>query len=139
MDATKKIVSRDPEVMGGNRTFADTRVEVKTRIDYLKASHSHDDFLEGFPTVGRDLPGDAPRGCQQRSPGELRLVVSRLGSGGDHQTVPCVDRGDLEHQLDSSCFENAALARFQTPLGTCPAATSVMASQSPSAARSRWE
>jgi uncharacterized protein (DUF433 family) len=49
-----KIVSRDPEVMGGELVFAGTRVEVKTLIDYLKASHSLNDFLEGFPTVSRE-------------------------------------------------------------------------------------
>lgn len=53
MDATKKIVSRDPEIMGGELVFAGTRVEVKTLIDYLKSGHSLDDFLEGFPTVSR--------------------------------------------------------------------------------------
>ena len=38
MDATKKIVSRDPEVMSGELVFAGTRVEVKTLVDYLKAA-----------------------------------------------------------------------------------------------------
>ncbi len=52
MDATK-IVSRDPEVMGGELVFTGTRVEVKTLIDYLKGGHTLDDFLEGFPTVPR--------------------------------------------------------------------------------------
>jgi hypothetical protein len=32
MDATKKIFSRDPEVMGGQLVFAGTRVEVKTLV-----------------------------------------------------------------------------------------------------------
>jgi uncharacterized protein (DUF433 family) len=54
MDATKKIVSRDPEVMSGELVFAGTRVEVKTLVDYLKAGHSLDDFLDGFPTVSRE-------------------------------------------------------------------------------------
>ena len=54
MDVTKKIVSRDPEIMGGELVFAGTRVEVKTLIDYIKAGHTLDDFLEGFPTVGRE-------------------------------------------------------------------------------------
>jgi uncharacterized protein (DUF433 family) len=49
-----KIVSRDPEIMSGGLVFADTRVTVKTLIDYLKAGHSLDDFLEGFPTVSRE-------------------------------------------------------------------------------------
>ena len=54
MDVTKKIVSRNPEVMGGELVFAGTRVEVKTLVDYLKGGHTLDDFLEGFPTVSRE-------------------------------------------------------------------------------------
>ena len=54
MDTTKKIVSRDPEVMSGELVFAGTRVEVKTLVDYLKGGHTLDDFLEGFPSVSRE-------------------------------------------------------------------------------------
>ncbi len=55
MDATKKkIVSRDPEVMSGELVFAGTRVEVKTLVDYLKAGHPLDEFLDDFPTVSRE-------------------------------------------------------------------------------------
>ena len=49
-----KIVSRDPEVMGGELVFAGTRVEVKTLVDYLRAGHTLDDFLDGFPSVSRE-------------------------------------------------------------------------------------
>ncbi len=49
-----RIVSRDPEVMGGELVFAGTRVEVKTLVDYIKAGHTLDDFLEGFPSVSRE-------------------------------------------------------------------------------------
>jgi len=54
MGTTKKVVSRDPEDMGGELVFAGTRVEVKTLVDYLKGGHTIDDFLEGFPTVSRE-------------------------------------------------------------------------------------
>ncbi len=54
MDATAKIVSRDPEVMSGELVFTGTRVEVKTLVDYLKGGHTLDDFLIGFPTVSRE-------------------------------------------------------------------------------------
>ena len=58
MDATKKkIVSRDPEVMSGELVFAGTRVEVKTLVDYLKAGHPLDEFLDDFPTVSREQAG----------------------------------------------------------------------------------
>ncbi len=49
-----KIVSRDPEVMSGELVFAGTRVEVKTLVDYLKAGHTLDGFLDDFPTVSRE-------------------------------------------------------------------------------------
>jgi len=54
MDATKKIVSRDRGVMSGELVFAGTRVEVKTLVDYLKADHPLDEFLDDFPTVSRE-------------------------------------------------------------------------------------
>jgi uncharacterized protein (DUF433 family) len=49
-----KIVSRDPEVMSGELVFAGTRVEIKTLVDYLKAGHTLDEFLDDFPTVSRE-------------------------------------------------------------------------------------
>lgn len=49
-----EIISRDPEIMSGELVFAGTRVEVKTLVDYLKAGHPLDEFLEGFPTVSRE-------------------------------------------------------------------------------------
>lgn len=48
------IVSRDPEVVGGELVFTGTRVPVQTLVDYLEAGHSLDDFLDGFPTVRRE-------------------------------------------------------------------------------------
>lgn len=53
-DQKNGIVSRDPEVVSGELVFAGTRVPAKTLIDYLKAGHNLDDFLDGFPTVTRE-------------------------------------------------------------------------------------
>jgi len=47
------IITRDPEVMHGIPVFRGTRVPVQTLFNYLKHGESLDDFLEGFPTVGR--------------------------------------------------------------------------------------
>jgi uncharacterized protein (DUF433 family) len=49
----KKVVSIDPEVMGGTPCFTGTRVPVQTLLDYIEAGDSIDDFLDGFPTVKR--------------------------------------------------------------------------------------
>jgi uncharacterized protein (DUF433 family) len=48
------IVSRSPDVLGGQPVFAGTRVPVATLLDYLEAGESIDDFLEGFPSVTRE-------------------------------------------------------------------------------------
>ena len=48
-----EVVSSCPNVMGGTRVFAGTRVPVQTLLDYLEGSRTIDDFLEGFPTVQR--------------------------------------------------------------------------------------
>ncbi|MSR65620.1 MAG: DUF433 domain-containing protein [Verrucomicrobiae bacterium] len=50
----KKVVSIDPEVMGGTPCFTGTRVPVQTLMDYIEAGDSIDDFLDGFPTVKRE-------------------------------------------------------------------------------------
>ena len=34
--------------------FSGSRVPVRTLVEYLQADETIDDFLEGFPTVGRD-------------------------------------------------------------------------------------
>ena len=52
MDTTQ-IVSRDPELMGGELVFSGTRVPVKTLVDYLKAGDGLEEFLDEFPTVAR--------------------------------------------------------------------------------------
>jgi uncharacterized protein (DUF433 family) len=49
----RPIVSRSLDVMGGTAVFHGTRVPVQTRLDYLEARDSIDDFLEGFPSVTR--------------------------------------------------------------------------------------
>jgi uncharacterized protein (DUF433 family) len=48
------VVSSNPEIMGGTPVFHSTRVPVQTLLDYLEASETIDDFLEGFPSVSRE-------------------------------------------------------------------------------------
>ena len=48
-------VTRDPQVMHGTPVFHGTRVPVKTLFDYLENGETLDDFLDGFPTVSREL------------------------------------------------------------------------------------
>ena len=50
----KEIVSRDSDVVSGVLVFTGTRVPVKNLVDYLKAGHDLDDFLDDFPGVSRE-------------------------------------------------------------------------------------
>jgi uncharacterized protein (DUF433 family) len=48
------IVS-DPEIMHGVPVFPGTRVPLQTLFDYLEGGDTLTDFLDGFPTVSREL------------------------------------------------------------------------------------
>ena len=50
----KKLISKDPEVLGGTPVFSGTRVPIETLFDHLEAGVSLDEFLDDFPTVSRD-------------------------------------------------------------------------------------
>ena len=50
-----EAVIRDPEIMHGTPVFRGTRVPLQTLFDYLEGGETLEDFLEGFPTVSREL------------------------------------------------------------------------------------
>jgi uncharacterized protein (DUF433 family) len=60
----QEAVTRDPEVMHGTPVFRGTRVPVQTLFDYLENGESLDDFLEGFPTISRDLAVQVLEECK---------------------------------------------------------------------------
>jgi uncharacterized protein (DUF433 family) len=50
----QSVIVSDPEVLGGTPCFRGTRVPVDSLIDYLEAGDSLDEFLDNFPSVGRE-------------------------------------------------------------------------------------
>jgi len=50
-----KAIVIDPETMHGQPVFRGTRVPVQTLFDYIEAGDPLEDFLEGFPTVPREV------------------------------------------------------------------------------------
>ena len=48
------IITSTPEILGGIPVFQGTRVPVKNLIDYLEGGHDIGEFLEDFPTVGKE-------------------------------------------------------------------------------------
>lgn len=51
----QEIIQASHHIMSGAPVFAGTRVPVQTLLEYLEAGETIDDFLEGFPTVSRDM------------------------------------------------------------------------------------
>lgn len=54
MEKTQKIsklISSDPNVLGGTPVFIGTRVPVSILFDYLKGGDMLQDFLDNYPTV----------------------------------------------------------------------------------------
>jgi len=49
-----KVVTQDPNILGGEPVFAGTRVPAKSLFDHLEGGDSIEDFLDGFPSVKRE-------------------------------------------------------------------------------------
>ena len=47
-------IVKDPQILGGEPVFRDTRVPFQALMDYLEGGQSLDEFLLDFPTVIRD-------------------------------------------------------------------------------------
>jgi uncharacterized protein (DUF433 family) len=62
-------ITRDPEIMHGTPVFRGTRVPVQTLFDYIENGDSLNEFLEGFPTISRELAVQVLEECK-----ELRLA-----------------------------------------------------------------
>lgn len=50
-----QAIVRDTEIMHGTPVFCGTRVPAQTLFDYIEGGEALEDFLEGFPTVSREL------------------------------------------------------------------------------------
>ena len=48
-----RLITTDPEILGGTPVFTGTRVPVKNLTDCLEAGDSIDEFLADFPSVSR--------------------------------------------------------------------------------------
>jgi len=50
----KRILTSDPDVLGGESVFAGTRVPVRNLLDYLAAGQTLSEFLDDYPSVSRE-------------------------------------------------------------------------------------
>ena len=54
MASPESVMVKDPQILGGEPVFRNTRVPFQALIDYLEGGQSLDEFLLDFPTVTRD-------------------------------------------------------------------------------------
>jgi uncharacterized protein (DUF433 family) len=52
---SENVIIKDPNILGGEPVFRGTRVPFKVLTDYLKGGDTLDQFLEEYPSVGREL------------------------------------------------------------------------------------
>jgi uncharacterized protein (DUF433 family) len=48
-----RLITSEPDILGGTPVFAGTRVPVKSLTDCLEAGDSINEFLDDFPSVSR--------------------------------------------------------------------------------------
>ena len=48
------VIVKDPQILGGEPVFRNTRVPFHALLDYLEGGQKLDDFLDDFPTVTRE-------------------------------------------------------------------------------------
>ena len=50
---SSRLITVDPDILGGAPVFKGTRVPVRTLFEYLENNYTLDEFLECFPSVTR--------------------------------------------------------------------------------------
>jgi len=65
------VIVKDREILGGTPVFRGTRVPIQAMFDYLEGGETLEDFLQGFPTVTREMAVAALEEAKQ-------LLLARL-------------------------------------------------------------
>jgi len=55
MSTRKSVVVRNAKILAGTPVFRGTRVPLQLLFDSLERGHTLEEFLEGYPTVSREM------------------------------------------------------------------------------------
>ncbi len=55
MGSTDSVVVKNPNILSGTPVFRGTRVPLQLLFDSLERGHTLEQFLEGYPTVSREM------------------------------------------------------------------------------------
>ena len=79
MAPTRKVIIRDPDVLGGTPVLRGTRVPFQALLDYPEGGQTLEEFLDDFPTVPREAAVQVPLITPSRSL-LATLVLLRLST-----------------------------------------------------------
>ena len=65
MSATNSVIVKNPNILGGTPVFRGTRVPLQLLFDSLERGYTLEEFLQGYPTVSRDMAVAALEEAQQ--------------------------------------------------------------------------
>jgi uncharacterized protein (DUF433 family) len=65
MDSTNSVVVKNPNILSGTPVFRSTRVPLQLLFDSLERGHTLEQFLEGYPTVSREMAIAALKEAQE--------------------------------------------------------------------------
>lgn len=55
MTSLKDLIVKDPDILGGTPVFRGTRVPLQALFDSIESDETLEEFLEGFPSVSREM------------------------------------------------------------------------------------
>ena len=55
MSSASSVIVKDPQILHGAPVFRGTRVPVRALFDSLEAGETLEEFLQGFPSVTREM------------------------------------------------------------------------------------
>lgn len=55
MASLKDVVVKDADILGGTPVFRGTRVPLQALFDSIEGGETLEEFLEGFPSVSREM------------------------------------------------------------------------------------
>jgi uncharacterized protein (DUF433 family) len=65
MASGETVIVRNPNVLGGTPVFRGTRVPLQALFDSLEGGETLEEFLEGYPSVSREMAIAALAEAQQ--------------------------------------------------------------------------
>src|SRR5947209_19940067 len=84
MSSRDSVIVKNPNILSGTPVFRGTRVALQLLFDSLERGHTLEEFLEGYPTVSREMAIAALEEAQQLPSAQacMRVLVDECVNEG---------------------------------------------------------